>query len=224
MDTHIIALNLSTIRKRIHNSAQSVQRNKNDINLVAVSKTQGSNKILEAIHAGQRLFGENRVQEAERKWPGIKQAYPDVALHLIGPLQTNKIKQALRLFDVIETLDRPKLAEMLAMEMKKSGRFPECYIQVNIGEEPQKAGIMPSDATDFIGYCQNELQLPVTGLMCIPPVDEAPAPYFSLLASMAKHSHLANISMGMSGDFEMAVAHGATHVRIGQAIFGERVG
>lgn len=203
-------------------AAKQAGRDIRDIQLIAVSKTQNVDKILAAIDAGQRIFAENRVQESLVKWPALKSTHPNISLHLIGPLQTNKIKQALSLFDVIETVDRPKLAEALAKEMKASQPFPECYIQVNIGEEPQKSGILPTESDDFITYCKNELKLPITGLMCIPPADIDPAPYFTRLATQAKKHRLHNISMGMSGDFEAAIAQGATHIRVGQAVFGER--
>lgn len=217
MMNHSISDNLKAIHERIRAASTS-----HPPQLIAVSKTQPGDKILAAIHNGQRLFGENRVQEAADKWPALKKAYPDICLHLIGPLQTNKIKQALGLFDVIETVDRPKLAEMLAKEKAKMPAFPECYIQVNIGEEPQKAGIMPLETDGFITYCRQDLSLPITGVMCIPPAEEAPAPYFALLATIAKRHQLKNISMGMSSDFETAIKFGATHVRVGSAIFGER--
>lgn len=216
-DPSSIAENLHAIREAIAHSGRDVQ-------LIAVSKTVSTESILAALRAGQRLFGENRVQEALAKWPGLKTAYPDIRLHLIGPLQTNKIRQALGLFDVIETLDRPKLAEALAKEKEKKVPLPECYIQVNIGEEPQKAGIMPLESAGFIEYCKHALGLPVTGVMCIPPVNEAPAPYFALLASIARHHGLKHISMGMSSDYDIAIKLGATHIRIGQGVFGARKG
>ena len=174
------------------------------------------------LEAGQRLFGENRVQEAAGKWPALRSAFPEIELHLIGPLQTNKVAEAVGLFDAIETLDREKLARALAGEMAKQGRRPACFVQINTGEEPQKAGIAPSLADPFIALCRGELGLPVEGLMCIPPQDADPAPHFALLRAIARRNALAGLSMGMSGDFETAIAAGATHVRIGTAIFGAR--
>jgi len=190
--------------------------------LVAVTKTVDENRIRPTLQAGHRVFGENRVQEAAAKWPALKQDHPDVELHLIGPLQTNKVREAAALFDAIETLDRPKLAHALKAEIERSGRSPALFIQVNTGEEPQKAGVSPQDAAGFIALCRDELKLPVRGLMCIPPQDEAPAPHFALLQKLARAHGLALLSMGMSGDFESAIKFGATHVRVGSAIFGER--
>jgi PLP dependent protein len=190
--------------------------------LIAVSKTHPAEAVEEALAVGQRVFGENRVQEAKGKFPELKARFPDLELHLIGPLQTNKVKDAVALFDVIQTLDRPKLAEALAEEMAKSGRRPRCLIEVNTGEEPQKAGVSPVEVESFLADCRNRLGLPVTGLMCIPPVDEEAAMHFALLADMARRLGLAEVSMGMSGDFETALRFGATHVRVGTAIFGSR--
>jgi pyridoxal phosphate enzyme (YggS family) len=190
--------------------------------LVAVTKTVDENRIRPTLQARHRVFGENRVQEAAAKWPALKQDYPDVELHLIGPLQTNKVREALALFDAIETLDRPKLAHALKAELERSGRSPLLFIQVNTGEEPQKAGVAPQDTAGFVGLCRDELNLPVRGLMCIPPLDEAPAPHFALLQKLARAHGLPLLSMGMSGDFESAIKFGATHVRVGTAIFGER--
>jgi PLP dependent protein len=192
------------------------------ITVVAISKTQPAERVLAALAAGQRVFGENRVQEAAAKWPALRRDWPDVELHLVGPLQTNKARDAVALFDVIETLDRPKLAQALAAEMTRSGRRPACYVQVNTGEESQKAGIAPAEVDDFIRYCRTDLGLPVVGLMCIPPVDEEPALHFALLRKIAGRNGITVLSMGMSADYEIAVAFGATHVRIGTAIFGER--
>ncbi len=190
--------------------------------LVAVSKTHGEEKIRPLLEAGQRVFGENRVQEAKAKWPALKADYPDVELHLIGPLQSNKTAEAVALFDCIQTLDRPKLAHALAAEMEKAGKRVPLFVQVNTGAEPQKAGIAPEDAAAFIALCRDELKLPVEGLMCIPPAEENPAPHFALLAKLARENGLAKLSMGMSGDFETAVKFGATHVRVGSALFGAR--
>ena len=189
--------------------------------LVAVSKTVAPEGIREALHAGQRLFGENRVQEAQAKFPSLKQDFPDLELHLIGPLQTNKVKDAAALFDVIQSLDRVKLADALAAERDKSGRCPRLFIQVNTGEEPQKAGVMPKEAEGLIGHAR-KLNLPLIGLMCIPPLEDDAAPHFAFLAKLAKENGLSELSMGMSGDFEMAVRFGATYVRVGSAIFGSR--
>jgi hypothetical protein len=190
--------------------------------LVAVTKTHGPERIRPVLEAGHRVFGENRVQEAKTKWPELKREYPDLQLHLIGPLQTNKVREAVELFDAIETLDRPKLAHALAAELARIGKNPTLFIQVNTGEEPQKAGVAPADAPAFVALCRDELHLPVQGLMCIPPVDEAPAPHFALLQKMAGEMNLPLLSMGMSDDFETAIKFGATHVRVGTAIFGTR--
>ena len=168
------------------------------------------------------MFGENRVQEAEEKFPALKAGYPDLKLHLIGPLQTNKAREAVALFDVIESVDRERLAATLAKEMARSGRRPDCYIQVNTGEEPQKAGVLPAEVDAFVAACRDTHKLPITGLMCIPPVDEEPAPHFALLAKMVARNGLATISMGMSADYETAIRLGATHVRVGTALFGQR--
>ena len=189
---------------------------------MAVSKTVDEAGVREALAAGQRLFGENRVQEALGKFPALKRDYPDLRLHLIGPLQTNKVKEAVALFDCIETLDRAKLAEALAAERDRSGKCPRLLVQVNTGEEPQRAGVMPADAAALVGHAR-KLELPVTGLMCIPPLDQDPAPHFGFLLKLARDNGLEQLSMGMSGDFEMAIRFGATYVRVGTAIFGERV-
>jgi hypothetical protein len=203
-------------------AARAAGRDPSGITLVAVAKTHAAERIALALAAGQRVFGENRVQEAAAKWPALKQAWPDVELHLIGPLQTNKARDAVALFDVIESLDRPKLAQVLAAEMARSGRRPACYVQVNTGEEPQKAGLAPAAVDDFIRNCRTDLGLPVVGLMCIPPLDEEPSLHFALLAKIAKRNGIGILSMGMSADYEIAIAFGATHVRVGTAIFGER--
>ena len=189
--------------------------------LVAVSKTVDEEVIRSALAAGQRLFGENRVQEAQAKFPELKSEYPDLELHLIGPLQSNKVKDAVALFDVIQTLDRVKLADALAAEREKSGKCPRLFVQVNTGEEEQKAGVLPRETAALIAHAR-KLELPVEGLMCIPPVDDDAAPHFALLLKLAREQGLANLSMGMSGDFELAVKFGATHVRVGSAIFGAR--
>ncbi len=214
--------NLNTVRDEIAAAETDAGRDAGAVTLVAVSKTFGVERIQPVVDAGQRVFGENRVQEAAGKWPELKQVTPDLSLHLIGPLQTNKVKQAVGLFDVIQTVDRPKLAKSLANEMEKTGLWPDCFIQVNTGEEPQKAGVLPADIDGFVAECRDVLQLPVAGLMCIPPVDEDPSPHFALLAKFAQRNGLAGLSMGMSADFQTAVMLGATHVRVGSAIFGAR--
>jgi len=189
---------------------------------VAVTKTHGPERILPVLKAGHRVYGENRVQEARAKWPELRAQFPDLQLHLIGPLQSNKTREAVELFDAIETLDRPKLAHALRAEIDKVGRAPTLFIQVNTGEEAQKAGVAPKDAPAFIHLAREELRLPVRGLMCIPPADENPGPHFALLAKLAKEEGLPLVSMGMSSDFEIAIRFGATHVRVGSAIFGAR--
>jgi len=218
----VIAANLAAVRNRIAAAAAAAGRTADSVTLVAVSKTHPAAAVREALAAGHRVFGENRVQEAEAKYPALREAFPDLALHLIGPLQTNKVRDAVALFDVIETVDRPRLAEALAKEMERSGRRLPCLIEVNTGEEPQKAGIFPAEADDFIIECRDRLGLPIEGLMCVPPLDEEPALHFALLREIARRTGLAILSMGMSADFEKAIRFGASHVRIGSAIFGER--
>ena len=200
----------------------NVERNPADVSLVVVSKTQPVKSIQLALDRGYSVFGENKVQEAEEKWPDLKSAYPETTLHLIGPLQSNKTKRAVQLFDVIETVDRIKIAKALAREMDAQNIHPECYIQVNTGEEPQKTGVLPADVDAFIKQCCVELKLPIVGLMCIPPAGDNPSPHFGLLSEMAKRNGLHKLSMGMSSDFENAVEFGATSVRVGTAIFGSR--
>jgi PLP dependent protein len=217
-----ISDNLADIRNRIAAATAASGRATGAVRLVAVSKTFGQEAVEEAIACGQRVFGENRVQEAQAKYPPLRAAHPDLELHLIGPLQTNKVRDAVALFDVIQTVDRPKLAAALAVEMAKSGRRPRCFIQVNTGEEPQKAGILPAEADAFVAAARETHHLPVDGLMCIPPVDEEPALHFALLREIARRNGVASLSMGMSGDFETAIRFGATHVRVGTAIFGDR--
>lgn len=217
-----IRQNLARVKARIAAAAEAAGRRPGDVSLIAVSKTHDAGRIGAAIAAGQAVFGENRVQESERKWPPLREAHPGVGLHLVGPLQSNKVRRAVRLFDAVQTVDRPKLARALAREMEAQGRRPDCFIQVNTGEEPRKAGVLPADADAFVAECRDGLGLPVVGLMGVPPVDEEPGLHFGLLAEMAKRHGLAQISMGMSGDFETAVRFGATHVRIGAAIFGRR--
>ena len=213
---------LAAVRARVAEAAGQAGRRPDDVTLVAVSKTHGAAAVAEALAAGHLVFGENRVQEAQAKYPDLKAGHPRLRLHLIGPLQSNKAADAVRLFDCIETLDRPKLAHVLAKEMAKAGRRPDCLIQVNTGEEPQKAGVSPGAAAELIRLARDELALPLRGLMCIPPVDENPAPHFALLRELARAEHLPWLSMGMSGDFDTAIRFGATHVRVGTAIFGRR--
>jgi pyridoxal phosphate enzyme (YggS family) len=221
-ETSTTAERLAEIRSRIAAAAVAAGRDPAAVSLVAVSKTKSATEIRPAIAAGHRLFGENRVQEALAKWPPIKAEYPDLRLHLIGPLQTNKVRDAVRLFDAIESLDREKLARALAAEMANQGRRVDCFIQVNTGAEPQKAGVEPGKADAFIGLCRDGLGLPIAGLMCIPPVEEDPAPHFELLRKIARRNGLSGLSMGMSADFEVAIRFGATQVRVGTAIFGGR--
>ncbi|AQT43598.1 hypothetical protein BBC0178_021700 [Bartonella apihabitans] len=210
------------VKENIVKACNDAKRRADDVQLIAVSKTFGVEDIHPLLEAGQRVFGENRVQEAESKWPQLREEFPDLKLHLIGPLQSNKTKEAVQLFDVIETVDREKIAKFLQEEMLKQNRKLACYVQVNIGEEPQKAGIAPNEAVGFVKHCQNDHHLDIVGLMCIPPVGENPGPYFALLAKLAKEAEVKKLSMGMSADYETAVAFGATSVRVGSAIFGHR--
>lgn len=218
-----VAANLAEVKARMDAAAKGAGRAPQDVSLVAVSKTHPAERVRVVIAAGQRVFGENRVQEGMAKFPALKEEYPDLRLHLIGPLQTNKVKEAITLFDAIESVDRPKLAAALAEQMAKSGRRPDCYIQVNTGAEPQKAGILPAEADEFIRACRETHGLPLKGLMCIPPVEEAASIHFALLREIARRNGLADLSMGMSGDFEEAIRFGATLVRVGSAIFGARL-
>ena len=213
---------LEAVRGRIEKTAREVGRDPVSVRLIVVSKTFGEVEIKPVIAAGQRLFGENRVQEAQSKWPALKNAHPDLELHLIGPLQTNKVRDAVALFDVLHTLDRPKLAHALKAEMAARGKTLRLLVQVNTGEEPQKAGVIPADLPAFLALAQDELKLEIEGLMCIPPVDEEPAMHFAFLAKLAREHGLPELSMGMSGDFEAAVELGASYVRVGSAIFGSR--
>lgn len=217
-----IEARLGDVRARIAAAEKSAGRPAGSATLVAVSKTFGADEIRPVIAAGQRVFGENRVQESQAKWPELKAEQPDIELHLIGPLQSNKAADAVALFDVIETVDREKIARALAAEMKAQSRQLPVYVQVNTGQEPQKAGIPPEEAVSFAGFCQGELGLDVVGLMCIPPADENPGPHFALLAKLAKEAGLGKLSMGMSGDYETAIIFGASSVRVGSAIFGSR--
>ena len=216
-----IAENLAGILARIETARKAAIKPASATKLVAVSKTVAEAGIREALAAGQRLFGENRVQEAQGKFPALKAEFPDLELHLIGPLQTNKVKEAVALFDCIQTLDRVRLADALAAERDRSGKCPKLFLQVNTGEEPQKAGVLPREAAALIAHAR-KLELPLDGLMCIPPVEDDAAPHFALLAKIARDHGLSSLSMGMSGDFELAVKFGATHVRVGTAIFGAR--
>ena len=215
-----IADNLAAVRGSIDAAARAAGRPA--VTLVAVSKTFPADDVRQAILAGQRVFGENRVQEAAGKFPALRQEFPDLELHLIGPLQSNKAREAVALFDVIHTVDRDKIAATLAAEMAAQGRRPKLLVQVNTGEEAQKAGIAPREALAFVGRCRDVHGLAIAGLMCIPPVGDNPAPHFALLDELADRAGLDWRSMGMSGDYEMAVRHGATHVRVGSAIFGHR--
>jgi len=217
-----VANNLMLINQKIEASLKGTNRQKDDVKLIAVSKVQPVEKIEAALVEGHRLFGENRVQEAALKWPALKIKYPDAKLHLIGPLQTNKVKDAITLFDVIETLDRLKLAEEIKKQSDKKGLDIACYVQVNTGEEQQKAGVFPAEAEKFVKHCQDTVGLNIKGLMCIPPANEEPALHFSLLGEIAGRLNLPILSMGMSDDFETAIAFGATHIRIGSSIFGKR--
>mgnify|MGYP000995732896 CR=1 FL=1 len=214
--------NLTRIRATIDAAALAAGRPAGAVTLVAVSKTHSADAIRPVLAAGQRVFGENRVQEAMVKWPAMREEFAGVELHLIGPLQTNKVREAVALFDVIETVDRPKLARALADEMERAGRRPRCLVQINTGREAQKAGADPDQADRLIGLCRDEYGLPVVGVMCIPPVDDDPARHFRLLSDIASRNGLAVVSMGMSGDYQTAIRAGATHVRIGSAIFGSR--
>ncbi|MEO6380502.1 MAG: YggS family pyridoxal phosphate-dependent enzyme [Nitrobacter sp.] len=213
---------LTSVEAEIVRACQDARRERSSVTLVAVSKTFDADAIEPVIAAGQRVFGENRVQEARGKWPDLMAAHPGLALHLIGPLQSNKAKEAVALFDAIHSVDRPSICEALTKEIARQDRRPDLFVQLNTGEEPQKAGIAPADADDFIARCRDIYGLAISGLMCIPPVDDAPAPHFALTAKIAKRNGLRQLSMGMSADFAIAIELGATHVRIGSAIFGTR--
>ncbi len=215
-------MSLHDIAARIQKAESAAGRPEGSVKLIAVSKVQPNERVRSVLDEGHRCFGENRVQEAAGKWPDFMQDYSDIDLHLIGPLQTNKARQAIELFSTIHSVDRPKLAKTLARLAQEVGTCPDLFIQVNTGEEEQKAGILPAEADAFVAECR-ALDLPIMGLMCIPPVEEEPALHFALLAKIAERNGLAGLSMGMSGDFEKAIALGATHVRVGSAIFGERV-
>ena len=215
-------MSLLEVQERVAVAAIKSGRNPDAISLIAVSKVQPNARVKSVLDQGQRIFGENKVQEAQGKWPDFRAQYSDIDLHLIGPLQTNKVKSALALFDAIHTLDRPKLARKLSVEIQALGHAPQLFIQVNTGEEPQKSGVLPNDLDGFVSQCRNEFDLPIAGLMVIPPINEEPSLHFALLAKMAKRNGLSGLSMGMSSDFESAIALGATHIRVGSAIFGAR--
>jgi PLP dependent protein len=213
---------LANVEQDIARACEHARRDRSSVTLIAVSKTFDAGGITPVIGAGQRVFGENRVQEAKAKWPGLMSAYPGLAVHLIGPLQSNKAREAVALFDAIHSVDRPSICEALAKAIESQKKRPELFVQLNIGEEPQKAGVAPADADAFIASCREQYGLAISGLMCIPPVDHAPAPHFALTAKIAARNGLKNLSMGMSADFAIAIAFGATHVRVGSAIFGAR--
>ncbi|RDI62230.1 YggS family pyridoxal phosphate-dependent enzyme [Microvirga subterranea] len=222
MSDHDPVQGLNEVRAAIRRAASDYDRDPASVTLVAVSKTFPAEDIEPVLAAGQRVFGENYVQEAKTKWPGLRERYADVELHLIGPLQSNKAKEAVALFDAIHTLDRPSLAEALAKEIGKSGRKPRLLVQVNTGEEPQKGGVAPGDIDAFLEACRTTYGLEIEGLMCIPPAEDPPSPHFALLNQIAKRQGLKTLSMGMSADFDEAIQLGATHVRVGSAIFGTR--
>ena len=211
------------IQKKIKEAAKYSGRHFEDVTLIAVSKQQPEDRIEAALGSGIRIFGENRVQEAQMRWQARRPLYPDLHLHLIGPLQSNKAGDAVALFDVLHTIDRPKIATALKIEMNKQNRELPCFIQVNTGEEPQKAGIAPTEVGDFLAYCRTDVRLNICGLMCIPPIDEEAAMHFALLKSLTERFALPQLSMGMSGDFEEAISFGATHIRVGSALFGSRL-
>jgi PLP dependent protein len=213
---------LAAVEQEIARACKEARRDRASVTLVAVSKTFAADAISPVIDAGQRVFGENRVQEAKAKWPALMQSHPGLVLHLIGPLQSNKAKEAVALFDAIHSVDRPSICEALAKEVKSQQRHPDLFVQINTGEEPQKAGVAPADADAFIARCRDSYGLEISGLMCIPPVNDAPAPHFALCAKIAARNGLKNLSMGMSADFAVAIQMGATHVRVGSAIFGAR--
>jgi pyridoxal phosphate enzyme (YggS family) len=213
---------LASVEREIAAACEQARRDRGSVTLIAVSKTFGTEAIVPVIEASQRVFGENRVQEAKAKWQGLMAAYPGLALHLIGPLQSNKAKEAVALFDAIHSVDRPSICQALAKEIDSQKRRPDLFVQINTGEEPQKAGIAPREADAFIAACRDSYGLAISGLMCIPPANEAPAPHFALTAKIAARNGLKNLSMGMSADFAIAIQFGATHIRVGSAIFGHR--
>lgn len=213
---------LASVEYDVFRACNEARRERASVTLIAVSKTFEADAITPVIEAGQRIFGENRVQEAKSKWPGLLQTYPGLGLHLIGPLQSNKAKEAVALFDAIHSVDRPSICEALSKEIAAQKRTPQLFVQLNTGEEPQKAGVIPAEADAFIASCRDRYGLTISGLMCIPPVDDAPAPHFALTAKIAARNGLTGLSMGMSADFAIAIQFGATHVRVGSAIFGKR--
>lgn len=221
MDTSS-AEHLDAVRRQVARAARDAGRPADAVTLIAVSKTFAAADIRPVLVAGQRVFGENRVQEARAKWPQLREAFPEARVHLIGPLQSNKAREAVAFFDAIHTVDRPKIAAALADEMGRSGRQPDLFVQVNTGAEPQKAGVLPAEADLFIARCRDEYGLTLAGLMCIPPAEDVPDPHFALLAKIAARNGLSGLSMGMSADFAAAIRQGATHVRVGSAIFGHR--
>lgn len=216
------AVALATVKTEIAQACREAGRDPASVTLIAVSKTFAAATIAPVIAAGQRAFGENRVQEAKTKWPALKEQYPDTELHMIGPLQSNKVREAISLFDAIHSVDRPSLCVALAKEIERTGRSPTLLVEVNTGAEAQKAGVLPQDVDAFLAACRDVYRLPIAGLMCIPPFDEAPAPHFALAAKIAARNGLRLLSMGMSADYPVAVGFGATHVRVGSAIFGAR--
>jgi pyridoxal phosphate enzyme (YggS family) len=216
------AARLAAVRREIEDACRAAGRDPATVTLVAIAKTFPAAAIADVVAAGQTVFGENRVQEAKAKWPALKERHPGLQLHLVGPLQSNKVKEALTLFDAIHAVDRPSLCAALAKEVAKQGRQPQLFVEVNTGAEPQKAGVLPEQADAFLARCRDEYGLRIEGLMCIPPFDDPPAPHFALLAKIAKRNGLPSLSMGMSADFPRAIEFGATHVRVGTAIFGER--
>lgn len=214
---------LAHVRQDIESACLEAGRSPDSVRLIAISKTFAADAILPVLHEGQRVFGENRVQEARAKWPALRERFPDVELHLVGPLQSNKAKEAVQLFDAIHAVDRASLCAALAKEIQRQGRAPILFVEINTGAEPQKSGILPDAADDFLKACRNTYGLVIAGLMCIPPVDEAPAPHFALTAKIAARNGLRLLSMGMTADFPTAIRFGATHVRVGTAIFGARL-
>ena len=217
-----ISKSFTQIRQNIDKVVDESDRSPNEITLIAVSKQQQEDRVDASLATGHRVFGENRVQEAQKRWSIRKYDYPDLRLHLIGPLQSNKAADAVRLFDVIHTIDRPKIAIAIAKEAAQQNKYIQCFIQVNTGDEPQKSGISPCDLSSFVDFCREEVGLPITGLMCIPPVDEEAAIHFGFLNTLASRNNLTGLSMGMSSDYEEAIRFGATHIRVGSALFGSR--
>jgi hypothetical protein len=213
---------LASVEEQIARACKEAKRDRASVTLIAVSKTFDASAIVPVVESGQRVFGENRVQEAKAKWPALMSSYSGLALHLIGPLQSNKAKEAVALFDAIHSVDRPSICQALAKEIESQKKRPQLFVQINTGEEPQKAGIAPAEADAFIAACRDHHGLQISGLMCIPPLNEAPAPHFALTAKIAARNGLTNLSMGMSADFAIAIQFGATHVRVGSAIFGHR--